>query len=92
MVYKVREGLVRETVCGKELLIATLTAREYCPFLTELNDASAFIWDMLESGVSSDDIVEKAMVKYGISKSSAETAVISFISELERASFIIPQQ
>ena len=92
MVYKIREGLVRETVCGKELLIATLQAREHCPFLTELNEASAFIWDLLESGISTEEIVEKAMEKNGISKSSAETAVLSFISELERTSFIFPEQ
>ena len=47
MNYKIRDGLVLETLCGTSLLIATLEARKYCPYVMQLNEASAYIWKML---------------------------------------------
>lgn len=50
MNYKIREGIVMETLCGTSLLIATLEARKYCPYVMQLNEASAYIWQMLLMG------------------------------------------
>ena len=91
MKYRIREGLVRETVCGRELLIATLQAREHCPYLTELNSASAFLWDILEKepDIDTEKIVGNVMAEYELSYEEALSAVDAFLTELEKKAYII---
>ncbi len=92
MKFKVREGLVRESICGKELLIATLEARNYCPYLTELNSASAFIWDMLEKGADTDQIADCIEKEYDLPRERVLSVLEAFLSDLEKNSFIIRQE
>ena len=51
MRYSIPKGLVHESVCGQELLIATLEARKSCPYLIQMNDSLVFVWRMLEKGM-----------------------------------------
>ena len=88
MKYTIQKGLVRETVCGKELLIATLEARRSCPYLTVLNSASAYIWDLLEAGYDTEDMVRNVVTKYQISENDARSVLDRFIDELIGKSFI----
>ena len=88
MKYKLQEGLVRETVCGKELLIATLEARKTCPYLMELNTASAFIWDCLAEGMGSEELIDRVVSEYDIPRETAEPKVLSFLEQLEKNAYI----
>ncbi len=88
MKYSIRKGLIRETVCGKELLIATLEARKYCPCLTELNTASALVWDLIEENQDPEQIAGRLVSEYGMAFEKALSVVRSFLAELEKNSYI----
>ena len=88
MKYTIRKGLVRETVCGKELLIATLEARKTCPYLTVLNSASAYIWGLLEAGYDTEDMIKNVISKYQISDTDARSILNRFLNDLISKSFI----
>ena len=90
MEYRIRDGIVMESVCGRELLIATLEAREYCPYLVELNEASAYIWKRLFSGTSPDKIASDIAADYGLSEKEASETVDAFLSELIKQQYLLP--
>ena len=48
--YETRPGVVLTNICGEYMLLAAKAAREYCPYMTQLNESSAFLWRLLESG------------------------------------------
>ena len=88
MKYIVQKGVVRETICGQSLLISTKEAREYCPYLTQLNESSVFIWKMLEKGKSTDEMIQEIMHIYGITENDADEGLTEFLNVMESNHFI----
>ena len=88
MKYIVQKGVVRETICGQSLLISTKEAREYCPYLTQLNESSVFIWKMLEKGKSTDEMIQEIMHIYGITENEADEGLTEFLNVMEGNHFI----
>ena len=88
MKYKLQEGIVKEVICGQTVLIATKEAREHCPYLTQLNDSSAYIWDLLELGRSTEEMLADIVRDYQISEAEAREALIALVNDLEAQNFI----
>ena len=88
MRYKITKGVVYEEICGQGLLISTREAREICPYLTELNESSSFIWKFLQEEKDSDSIIEEIIKEYGILKEEADTALNAFLEQMEKQRFI----
>lgn len=89
MKYTIREGLVLESVCGVPLLIATLEARKHCPYLMQLNEASAYIWKMLFDGKTLAEMTALAANDFEITEEEAQQTLTAFLSDLEKHNYII---
>lgn len=89
MKYKIREGIVMETLCGTSLLIATLEARKYCPYVMQLNEASAYIWQMLFDGKTYEEMTECAAEDFEISVKQADETIKKFLSDLTEKNYLI---
>ena len=46
------------------------------------------IWDMLQEEISIEEIVEKLLLEYDVSREECEKAVIEFLEKMEKADFI----
>ena len=88
MNYKIRDGIVYETICGEHMLIATFKARKYCPYIYELNEASVMIWKCLIKGYELEQIAEEATHEFDINYDDALDAVQQFIAELEKQGYL----
>lgn len=89
MNYKIREGIVMETLCGTSLLIATLEARKYCPYVMQLNESSAYIWSMLFEKKTQTEMKEQAAKDFGISPEEADEIINNFVEELVKQNYLI---
>lgn len=89
MNYKIREGIVMETLCGTSLLIATLEARKYCPYVMQLNEASVYIWRMLFEKKTQTEMREQAARDFGISPKEADEIINNFVEELVKQNYLI---
>ena len=47
MDYQIRPGVVLTEACGEYLLLATLDASKYCPYVYQINETAAFFWRLL---------------------------------------------
>ncbi len=89
MKYSIRKGIVTETVCGRILLIATFEAREHCPYLVELNEASSYIWQRLAAGETTEAIARAVEKDFAIPFETAKNTVDSFVTQLVQQEYLI---
>lgn len=57
--YRIRNGIVLESICGKYVLISTEAARDKCSYIRKIDDIVAYYWEMMEEGLSLDDMVSR---------------------------------
>lgn len=58
--YRIRNGIVLEEICGRYLLISTVAAREKCHYIRLIDDVTAYYWEMMEHGLSVEEMTECA--------------------------------
>lgn len=91
MEYKIRDGIVKETICGTALLIATLEASRYCPYAMQLNDASAYIWDMLFQGKTVAQMTESVVKDFDLPEQEARDILDGYLKELKEQNYLLTE-
>lgn len=88
--YKARPGVLLTQICGEYLLVATKAARTECPFVTILNESSAFIWRMLEKGTDLEAL-EAAVAEEYESEDREENRklILALLDELDRNHYVL---
>ena len=92
MKYRIQHGVVLETICGVPILISTVEARKTCPYLTQLNDSSVFIWKMLKEGNNTEEMSKEIVKEYHISDTEAEEALMLFLHGMAEQGFILEEE
>ena len=64
--YRTRPGVVLAEIAGEYLLVATRAALDTCPYLTQLNESSAFLWRLLERGATAEELAAAAVEAYDL--------------------------
>ena len=91
--YKTRPGVVLTTVCGENLLVAAQSALEFCPYVTQLNDSSAFLWKKLAAGVDSDRLLNEVEADFEVEDPDAlRIAIDSFIKQMTELRYLLPDE
>ena len=54
--YRIRPGVVLTSVCGESFLVAAKAVQKYCPFFSQLNESSAFLWRKLSDSMSAEEL------------------------------------
>lgn len=89
MKYKIRDGIILTSVCGQHLLVAASAAREFCPYVTQINETSAFIWRQLEQDRDIPEIREAVLKEWEVEDSSSlDDMINSLCSELENMGYL----
>lgn len=89
--YKTRPGVVLTSICGEHILVAAKAAREYCPYVTNINETSAFLWKILQNGADINELMKAVLDEYEVNDiSSAEAAVRGFVRQMLELNYLIP--
>ena len=91
--YKTRPGIVMAEVCGQYLLAAAKEARKVCPYTTQINETSAFIWNCMstEEGISIEQLLQAVSKEYLIDDCVfAENVIQEFVEEMMRYGYVLP--
>lgn len=89
MKYRVREGVVLQSVCGEYLLIATGSARECCPGVRRINAGGAYYWKLLEEGLDTGRMAELAADEYGATEEVLRPGLEKLLDTLETQNYIL---
>ena len=88
--YMTRPGVVLTSICDEYMLLAAKAAREHCPYMTQLNESSAFLWRCLEQGADRDDLERAVQEEYQIDDpAQAQEAIRGFIDQMLQLGYLL---
>ncbi len=89
--YKTRPGVVLTAICGEHVLVAAAAIRDLCPYVTEINETSAFLWQQLTHGADLDGLMAALDSEYDIpDPSAARQAVEAFLRQMLELNYLLP--
>ena len=91
--YKTRPGVVLTKICGEYLLIAAKASQSYCPYVTQLNETSAFLWNQLKEGQTLISLLDAVNAEYEADDPDIiQSAVQDFIREMQELGYLITEE
>lgn len=79
---EIKKELIKREIAGDCILVPVGRSTLDSNGLFALNELAAFIWDILPSVDSEDEIVAKILDEYEIDRETAERDVADFMSKL----------
>lgn len=90
--YKTRTGVVLTCVCGEWLLVAASALKDLCPFVTVVNESSAFLWKRLQSGADVEELERAVREEYEIEEPETVRCVIeAFLQQMLEMNYLIAE-
>ena len=81
--YQTRPGVVLAEIAGEFLLVSPVALWDTCPYMTQLNESSAFLWRLLERGATADELAAAASQAYELdSPEDAVEGIRGFLREM----------
>ena len=91
--YKTRPGIILAEVCGQYLLVAAKEARQFCPYTTQINETSAFLWNQMREWTTFTDLMESVSEEYEIDDSEeAAESVLSILKEMVKLGYLMTEE
>lgn len=86
---KIKDGFILRKIAGSHVVVAVGKAAENFKGMITLNDTGAFMWNILCTGVDTqNDIVDALMSNYDVDKDTATKDVYSFVEKIKNAGFL----
>lgn len=90
--YHTRPGVVLTSICGEYVLVAAKAARASVPAYAQLNESSAFLWRLLESGADTAQLEKSVMETYEIEDpAQARSAIEAFIGQMVKSGYLLKE-
>jgi hypothetical protein len=82
-VVKLKKDIEVTDLNGEKAMIDFATGKYYM-----IKGVGNDIWDMISEGITINDIIEKLLSEYDVSREECENSVIDFLTQLKEADFI----
>lgn len=93
MRFKTRPGVVLAPICGEYLLVSAKAVRDFCPYVTQVNETSAFLWQQLVGGADRETLLRAVTDEYEIDDPAEVTAAIdSFLNQMLEAGYLLEEK
>ncbi len=86
---KLKYGFVVREVGGKSVAVAVGARAAECPSMITLNDSGKLIWQSLGREMSVDEIVERLVTEFDVSREVAEIDVLKFLDLLRAEGLLL---
>ena len=87
---KLRDGIVLLHIHDAYLVVSDKEARKTTPYIREINDTAAMIWQLLEQGYNVEKITDHMMKEYDIEERSLlEEDLRIYIREMKENGYLI---
>ena len=88
-IYHTIAGVVQASVAGGYFLVAAKEARGNCPYITEINETSAFLWKQLEKGCTIGELLSAVMQEYDVENPEETREIVeSFVREIQELGYL----
>jgi hypothetical protein len=81
--YKTRTGIILTEIAGEHVLVAAKSLLKECPYITQINESSAFLWEQMEQTTGLDDLVDLVTQEYELDDlEKTRLAIKDFIQKM----------
>ena len=85
---KIKPGYMLREVAGCNVVVAIGVETMDFGGMINLNDTGAFLWKLLENGATEDELLEKMLDEYEVSRDDAKQGISSFINKMREADLL----
>ena len=85
---KIKSGFVLREVAGSFIVVAVGEAVKNFNGIINLNETGAFLWKILESGATKEELIAKLLEEYDVDEKTATEDVSKFINKLSEAKLV----
>lgn len=85
---KIKDGYLLRQVAGSNIVVPVGEGSIDFSGVITLNEVGAFIWQILEKGADKQEILDKMLAEYDVSKETAEKDIDEYIEKLRGAELI----
>ena len=85
---KIKKELIKREIAGDTILVPVNETVYDSNGLFVLNELASFIWDMLPSVNSEEEIVDAVLNEYEVEKEEAEKDIKEFMEKLQKMEII----
>lgn len=86
---KIRDGFIRKTIAGSEVVLAVGEAAEHFNGTITLNDSGKLLWEALEAGCDMDGLVQKLLEVYDVDEGLARADAEKFVANLKKYNIVV---
>ena len=93
MRYKTRPGVVLTQIAGEYVLVAAKALLDICPYVTRINETSAFLWRKLEQGAAMQELEAAVAEEYEVEDpGAAREAIEGFIHQMNELNYLLSEE
>lgn len=85
---KVKEGFILREVASQVMVVAVGEASKDFNGIIRLNETGKFLWEKLQSDVTTDELVDFMTTEYDIDEATAKEDINAFIDTLKGADLL----
>lgn len=82
---KIKEGFILRKVGIQHIVAATGAASKEFNGMMRLNESGAFAFRQLQQGIEPEELVQRLMAEYEVTREKAEADVAAFVATLKEA-------
>ena len=84
----IKKNLLKRTIGSDTVLITIGKTIQESNGLFMLNELGAFIWDLLPDGKTEEEICERVLAEYDVSREEAVSDIATFLEQLRKLDII----
>ncbi|MBR1970403.1 MAG: PqqD family protein [Clostridia bacterium] len=84
---KISDGFLLKTVAGKNIVVSVGAEVNFNGMLT-LNDTGVFLWNLLKSHTTKEEMLKKMLEEYDVEENIASTDIDNFLEKLRDAKIL----
>ena len=91
--YKTRPGVILTSICEEYVLVAAKSLLPSCPYVTEINETSAFLWKNLVSGATLAQLEAAVTDAYEVDDlSQVREAISGFVQQMMELNYLLSEE
>lgn len=84
---KLKQGFILRTVAGETIVLPSGDELDLNMMIT-LNDTGKFLWERLENGAETEELVSALLAEYDVDEPTAKAGVERFVNKLNENGFL----
>ncbi|MBR4659205.1 MAG: PqqD family protein [Clostridia bacterium] len=87
--FRTRPGVVLTEICGEHMLVAARELAGDCPFVTTVNEESAFLWEKLKDGADAEQLLKAVQSEFNVDDPEAlREAIRAFLKQMSELNLL----